>query len=779
MRCSTDWHQTILPLTMIPAEDAYITVEKSWKQSTLPPCSDMFPWAHEFYVNSPRPSYAGSAIILRSKTTRDKTIDNIARFRGSVDLADVFMSWPNVTDMSANDISLEDEILSLNIGFTKEMVDLCKHAGVMPFLKTDVPAYSQFHLKRMRNRVMNRHHSASLSSASCRSSRSPESNINPLRRFDLQCAKMIEIAQHILVYCLHFENGRDHLQCKTCQMVTDIIKLALFHLRAKINIEQTDLGYNQIIDYIGFSSFADLPTGFLVVPLNHVRDVIISQNNETRQHQLISQYDILRFNNWDSDLKYHENMELAIFTSATNIDDTIWVGNHQDNVNYRKQFALRELGKYQKPKTVMNAPSVDRSIINVDAISYDDSSLCSEKLYYIPSIEVPWILFIKCNESSSLPSSEILENTLTSILNAHTDEGEFTPRKSQSLDFPSSGSIALGQLNIASVEVLLNTCYLIYQVYASTKFQALLYCSNGYTETSLLLIAYLIFLWDIPLEETLLRLHKEYGRPYFLFHADLQILGHLQSILREFSPNRKSNSTKYLESVKTYLVTQDPKDLLRLSITSEMFSNIFLFKLPSSSNFTNLKGPLPSKILDHLYLGSLEHAEKPELLKKLGITHILSLGERLSWVFNHESKRSKCEEWYSNWKIIEKQGIQICWIQNLEDNGVDPIINQLTHALEFIDTCYKQNGKILVHCMVGVSRSATVCIAECMKRLKCDVMRAYLYVRVRRLNIIIQPHLMFMYELEKWAEEYTEQKTPKTEWHLLCREISKLNCKYD
>jgi dual specificity MAP kinase phosphatase len=58
----------------------------------------------------------------------------------------------------------------------------------------------------------------------------------------------------------------------------------------------------------------------------------------------------------------------------------------------------------------------------------------------------------------------------------------------------------------------------------------------------------------------------------------------------------------------------------------------------------------------------------------------------------------------------------------------------------------------LVHCRVGVSRSATICIAEVMKTQKLSFPRAYCYVRARRLNVIIQPHLRFAYELLKWEE---------------------------
>ncbi|KAL3235276.1 Dual specificity protein phosphatase PPS1 [Nakaseomyces bracarensis] len=776
----------------ISAGEAYGLLDWHLEKNRLPGCGEMFPWAHEFYVTSRSPSYPGSVCLLRSKVTRNRVIDNIAMLRGSMDLRDVFIAWPNVTDMSAGDESLESELLALGIGLTAPMVSLCKGNGVLPFLKTDATAYSKFHLKRMRNRVMNRLHSASLPSNSSGAgagagaaggSRHNEANINPLRRFDLQCAKMVEIAEHVLVYCLHFENGKNHLQCNTCLMYTQIIKIALYHHTDNIHLEDgivSDRNYDQKIQYIAFENFNELPKPLLVVPLHHIGEVVRSEN-ETRQHQLVSSYDLLKFNSWDSDLKYHENFELSTFTSASSIAGAIWVGNSLDNVNYRKQFALKQMnGVRSLSHPPADIPSIHRTTVTIENVDYEiNSSSNINRLYRLPDVNNQWILFLKCNEASALPSFEKLESTLVSILDFQTSGRPFALTESHILEFPSSGTIALGQLNITSVEILLNTCYLMYQVYKTTNYNTLLYCTDGYTETSILLISYLIFLWDLPIEDVLFKVHKEYGRPFFLFHVDLQILGHLQSLLREFSPARGTNACKYEESIKRYRVTQEKKELLRLTITSEMFSSIFLFKLPSSSNFTNLKGPLPSQILDHLYLGSLEHAERPELLRSLGITHILSVGEKLSWVFK-DGKVTTCE---TKAKVVEKDGFKVCWIQNLEDNGMDPIMAQLNNSLEFIDSCYKKKGKILVHCMVGVSRSATVCIAECMKRLNVDVMRAYLYVRVRRLNIIIQPHLMFMYELEKWAESTNNtllsQGKNRTDWHLLCREISRVNSRYD
>jgi dual specificity MAP kinase phosphatase len=96
---------------------------------------------------------------------------------------------------------------------------------------------------------------------------------------------------------------------------------------------------------------------------------------------------------------------------------------------------------------------------------------------------------------------------------------------------------------------------------------------------------------------------------------------------------------------------------------------------------------------------------------------------------------------------------------------------------------------------VGVSRSASICIAEVIRRLSLSLPRAYLFVRARRLNVIIQPNLRFMYELMKWEElefarnlEMTPSTTSNTgekreykremEWAWLCKEIADLNKTY-
>lgn len=56
------------------------------------------------------------------------------------------------------------------------------------------------------------------------------------------------------------------------------------------------------------------------------------------------------------------------------------------------------------------------------------------------------------------------------------------------------------------------------------------------------------------------------------------------------------------------------------------------------------------------------------------------------------------------------------------------------------------------------------------------------FVRARRLNVIIQPHLRFTYELLKW-EEYQRQRRNaplrrELEWATVAREIALMNKPY-
>ncbi len=104
----------------------------------------------------------------------------------------------------------------------------------------------------------------------------------------------------------------------------------------------------------------------------------------------------------------------------------------------------------------------------------------------------------------------------------------------------------------------------------------------------------------------------------------------------------------------------------------------------------------------------------------------------------------------------------------------------------FVERGRLKGTATLVHCRVGVSRSATICIAEVMRSCGLSFPRAYCFVRARRLNVIIQPHLRFAYELLKWEEQLLRDRSGKEgsgfnrelEWAEIAREVALMNRPY-
>jgi len=229
----------------------------------------------------------------------------------------------------------------------------------------------------------------------------------------------------------------------------------------------------------------------------------------------------------------------------------------------------------------------------------------------------------------------------------------------------------------------------------------LIHCPDGYTETSLLGLAYLMFAERIPAHEAWIRLHREKGRNFFAYASDKSLLEHVQCQLLQESPHVRDTNES---------MTQHPRP----------------------EWMKQMDGSLPSRILPYLYLGNLTHAINPGLLAELGITQVLSVGEAIRWY----------PEVTASWGA-EK----FLLVDKVQDNGVDPLTHEFERCLAFIGkplwpvhsmkrgsirlmhTRTPEKGKsaggaTLVHCRVGVSRSATICIAEVMNEFGLSFPRA-------------------------------------------------------
>ncbi|KAL3472111.1 hypothetical protein BJX99DRAFT_236122 [Aspergillus californicus] len=350
-------------------------------------------------------------------------------------------------------------------------------------------------------------------------------------------------------------------------------------------------------------------------------------------------------------------------------------------------------------------------------------------------------LMIEANDLAGIPGPRSLANLAKRL--------EDEPQR---LEFPSSGSLILPSGESRDVDDLINTLRWIYYL-ANPEVPAaitdgegdvpmddlpkkpkkiLIHCPDGYTESSLLVIAYTMFSEGIPASDAWLRLHTEKKRNFFAYPSDVAFLRNVQERVLHESP---ANPAKY--------------------------------RLIDPQWFKYSDGSLPSRILPYMYLGNLSHANNPEMLWELGIRRVLSIGESVAW---------------NDFDITKWGSENLIHITKVQDNGIDPLTQEFDRCLEFIRKGKADGTATLVHCRVGVSRSATICIAEVMATLNLSFPRAYCYVRARRLNVIIQPHLRFVYELLKW-EELLQKKNNRPikrelEWPTVAREIALMNKPY-
>jgi dual specificity MAP kinase phosphatase len=194
------------------------------------------------------------------------------------------------------------------------------------------------------------------------------------------------------------------------------------------------------------------------------------------------------------------------------------------------------------------------------------------------------------------------------------------------------------------------------------------------------------------------------------------------------------------------------------------------------------------------------------MLHALGITHVVSVGEcalippdsppgTASTSFAAKGPNSVVMSGGSDRRgslyTEEREGrIQVLDIKGVCDDGIDTLEPQLAPICEWIDRAREQGGKVLVHCRVGVSRSATVTIAYVMKYLGISLVEAYLIVRSRRLSVLIQPNMRLLYNLCVWevklahdraagdAERLRTELARCVNWPCLAREVYLLNEKY-
>lgn len=278
-----------------------------------------------------------------------------------------------------------------------------------------------------------------------------------------------------------------------------------------------------------------------------------------------------------------------------------------------------------------------------------DSALCpsSSDANEEPTFDI----FIEASDLTQPPEARLLDRV-----------GDLSLDAPQRLEFPSSGSIMPQKWPKAGpLDPVTQMCQWIHSVANPSAMpdldddetdqdgdiamrtlrprarKVLIHCTDGYTESSLLALAYFMYAERVPVHAAWLRLHCEKKRNFFAYSSDVALLSSLQARILELSPGPNDGIAGCL--------LEEPAWLSRMD------------------------GSLPSRILPYMYLGNLGHANNPQLLRAMGIKRVLSVGEPISWT------KGQVESWEAK---------NLLFVDRVQDNGVDSLTKDFERSLGFI-----------------------------------------------------------------------------------------------
>ena len=121
-----------------------------------------------------------------------------------------------------------------------------------------------------------------------------------------------------------------------------------------------------------------------------------------------------------------------------------------------------------------------------------------------------------------------------------------------------------------------------------------------------------------------------------------------------------------------------------------------------------------SEIIDGLYIGSFADAKSKKFLQQSRITHVLSAAWELNPAFPGQYE-------YLHIKMSDKPTFDL----NLH----------LDCALEFIQNALNNDGRVLVHCYAGISRSASIVVAYLIRYNSLTLAEALSLCKQKRTQV--------------------------------------------
>uniref|UniRef100_A0A8C1V403 protein-serine/threonine phosphatase n=1 Tax=Cyprinus carpio TaxID=7962 RepID=A0A8C1V403_CYPCA len=200
------------------------------------------------------------------------------------------------------------------------------------------------------------------------------------------------------------------------------------------------------------------------------------------------------------------------------------------------------------------------------------------------------------------------------------------------------------------------------------------------------------------------------------------------------SLNRESVEKDIKAQLRDIMRTEDLENITSKQVRTALESRIGIdmkdYKeyIDNEMMVTMAQMDKPSRILDYLYLGSEWNAANFEELQKNNVGYILNVTKEIDNFFPESYS-------YMNVRVYDVEATDL--------------LSYWNNTYMFISKARKSGQAILVHCKMGVSRSASTVIAYLMKQQGWTLDQALNHVRERRS--IVQPNEGFLKQLHTYS----------------------------
>uniref|UniRef100_A0AAY5L023 protein-serine/threonine phosphatase n=1 Tax=Esox lucius TaxID=8010 RepID=A0AAY5L023_ESOLU len=208
----------------------------------------------------------------------------------------------------------------------------------------------------------------------------------------------------------------------------------------------------------------------------------------------------------------------------------------------------------------------------------------------------------------------------------------------------------------------------------------------------------------------------------------------LESVRRDSSGQRVSVERQIKEELRDIMRTEDLENITSKQVRSALETRLGMdmknYKeyIDNEMMVTMAQMDKPSKIFDYLFLGSEWNAANFEELQKNNVGYILNVTREIDNFFPESFS-------YMNIRVYDVEATDL--------------LSHWKDTYNFINTARLRGQSVLVHCKMGVSRSASTVVAYVMKHAHWPLEVALAYVKDRRP--IVQPNDGFMKQLQTYS----------------------------